>query len=184
MVLPNGGGHASATAAVTHVRIHGCGDMLWAAVTRVRAYWAWDPCKAVCQLAGMPAPPCTHACANVWLTVLGPRHGIASNRYAHYRASQEVAYAAAVSPAAAYLLRTYRWWRYTFPEYVVPASLPDPPGEPSASRQRAPTIVPFEHVRRKLGVWDKQIDNTLLFGHALPTEHEVAYRRAYLRWCA
>ena len=96
---------------------------------------------------------------------------------------QETDYLVAVSPTAAYLQRTYRWWRYTFPEYVLPSPMPDPPEAPGPSGRAPPPHVPAEKLRRKVALWEKKLDNVLLFGHTLPTNQEVAYRRSYLSWC-
>lgn len=105
-------------------------------------------------------------------------------RYGHYRIRQEVAYLVAVSPTAAYMQRTYWWWRYTFPEFVLPSHLPDAPEAPGPCARDAPGYVVAERVRRKIGLWEKKLDNLLLFGHTLPTTPEVAYRQSYLAWCA
>lgn len=89
-----------------------------------------------------------------------------------------------VSPTLDYVAQQYLWWRHTFPEYVLPSSLPEPVGAPAPHQRDAPRLVPLDALRRRVAVWERQADNVLLFGHALPTEQEVAYRRAYLDWCA
>lgn len=87
------------------------------------------------------------------------------------------------SATAAYLQRTFFWWRYTFPHYVDPAGLPPPPGYPPPSAREPPWTVPAARLLRKVPVWEHELSNVLLFGHAMPTTAEVRYRAAYLEWC-
>lgn len=81
-----------------------------------------------------------------------------------------------------YLERTYNWWRYNFPEYVLPSSLPDPPGSPPTPPPW--TLVPFAALLQRIPIWEMQLDNLLLFGHTMPTNAEVDFRKSYLEWCA
>jgi hypothetical protein len=105
-------------------------------------------------------------------------------RYIKYRVSQEFAYLVATSPTASYWYRVCHWWWNTFPEYVLPSSLPDPPGAPRPAARPPPLLVPAEALRRNVGLWERQLDNTLLFGHSMPSKEELAFRRSYLHWCA
>ena len=113
-----------------------------------------------------------------------PPIACAVRRYARYRVGQELLYLRQVSPAVDYLAEQYLWWRHSFPEYVLPAPLPEPASAPAPAERSPPLWVPADALRRKVGVWERHVDNVLLFGHPLPTQQEVAYRRAYLDWCA
>jgi hypothetical protein len=70
------------------------------------------------------------------------------------------------------------------PEYLAPSQLPAPPGSPGPHERNAPLAVPFAVVLQHLPVWERKIDNILLFGHSMPTNAEVAFRQSYLDWCA
>jgi len=83
------------------------------------------------------------------------------------------------SATAVALRRQWWWWTQRFPEYVVPSSLPDPPGTPPPSPG---PLVPAEMLRRRLPVLWRRFDNALLFGHSTPTAEEVAFRRSYIEW--
>lgn len=106
---------------------------------------------------------------------------LATRRYLAYRVQSELEYLHHFSPTFRYYERTYRWWRYNFPEYILPSSLPNPPGTPPT--QPTWLVAPLPVLLQRIPVWEMQLDNILLFGHAMPTNAEVEYRRAYLQWC-
>lgn len=105
-----------------------------------------------------------------------------TRRYVAYRVRAEIEYLRQFSATFQYLERTYRWWRHNFPEYIHPSSLPNPPGTPPV--QPTWTVAPVAVLLQRIPVWEMQLDNLLLFGHTMPTNAEVEYRRAYLQWCA
>jgi hypothetical protein len=113
----------------------------------------------------------------------GSRTGSRGCRYVRYRITEEFRLHALKSPKVAYLRRVYLWWRYTLPEYLAPSRLPAPPGIPEPHEREAPWQVPVAVALQRLPVWEHKLDNFILFGHSMPTNAEVEFRRSYLNWC-